>query len=130
MGHRCGPGCYRKQGRRAECPSCNRYNKNRRLRRQYAALPKTRHGGETTEERHKEIRPEWVVSILNAPHDRWQETDRNGEPMTVLVGRVPEYNRWIKLVFYGTPEAGEFHTAYPDRRLEKDYGGRPWRNLL
>ena len=31
MGHRCGANCYRKQGRRPECPSCNRSKKQRRL---------------------------------------------------------------------------------------------------
>ena len=30
MGHKCGPSCYRKQGRRSECDSCNRYNESRR----------------------------------------------------------------------------------------------------
>lgn len=130
MGHRCGANCLRKQGRRAECPSCNRSREKLRLRREYVALPKSPHGGRALTERHPDVRPEWVMSILKAPHDRWSETNSKGEPMTVLVGRVPEYNRWIKLVFYGTPEAGEFHTAYPDRRLDKDYGGRPWRNLL
>ena len=126
----CGPNCYRKRGMRSQCPSCNRYNKNRRLRRQYAALPKSPHGGKTLTERHPDVRPEWVTSILESPHDRWSETSPEGEPMTILVGRVPERNQWIKLVFYGTPESGEFHTAYFDKRLAKKYGGRPWRNLL
>lgn len=130
MSHRCGSGCLRKLKRRAECDTCNQYNEKRRLRREYAALPKTDHGGKTTTERHKDIAPEWVISILNDPRDRWSETDQNGLPMTVIVGRVPERNQWIRLIFYGTPESGEFHTAYSDRRLAKKYGGRPWPNRL
>ena len=130
MSHRCGSGCLRKLKRRAECETCNKYNERRRLRRQYAALPKTGHGDETIKERHKDIRPEWVVMVIKDPYDRWPETDDEGLPMTVLVGRVPEYNQWIRVVFYGTPEAGELQTAYPDRRLAKKYGGRPWQNRL
>lgn len=128
MSHRCGANCRRKRGLRSECEPCNRYKEKVRLRRQYAALPKTNHGVKNTTERHKDIQPEWVVSVIKDPYDRRSETDDDGLPMTVLVGRVPERNHWIKVVFYGTPESGEFHTAYYDRRLNKKYGGRPWQN--
>ena len=30
MSHRCGSGCLRKQGRRSECETCNRYKESRR----------------------------------------------------------------------------------------------------
>ena len=47
MSHRCGSGCYRKQGIRNECPTCNRAKERaaetRRLRRVFEQLPKGRH---------------------------------------------------------------------------------------
>ena len=37
----------------------------------------------------------------------------------MLSGRVPDFDRWIKVVFVGSPESGLFTTAYADRRLER-----------
>jgi hypothetical protein len=53
----------------------------------------------------------------------------DGEVRTILVGSVPQFNQWITVVFVGTASAGELLTAYPDRRMEKRYGGRPWKNV-
>ena len=95
------------------------------LRRAYEDLPKTELHGVSAAERHPEIQPEWVIRIISEPYDRIEE--RRAETlMTILVGRVPEADQWIKLVFMGEPETGLFHTAYMDRRLSRKYGGRPW----
>ncbi len=67
--------------------------------------------------------------IRDAPHDQWVEVANDGEVRTVLVGRVPEFGQWIKVVFIGEARTGALHTAYADRRLAKKYGGRPWREL-
>ena len=102
-------------------------NEDPDLRRAYEELPKTEMHGVSAVERHPEIRPEWVIRIMYEPYDRIEE-HRAETFMTILVGRVPEVNQWIKLVFIGNPETGLFHTAYMDRRLSGRYGGRPWRN--
>ncbi len=96
-------------------------NEIEQLRREFYALPKTSPHGMEQQIRHPDIRPEWIMRIIKNPYERW--LDRN---QTILAGRVPEFNRWIKVVFTGSPESGFFHTAYADRRLESDYGGRPW----
>ena len=92
-----------------------------RLRREFEALPKTNPHGMEQQIRHPDIRPEWIMRIIMEPHERWEDLGQ-----TILAGRVPEFNRWIKVVFAGSPEYGLFNTAYADRRLERDYGGRPW----
>ncbi len=65
------------------------------------------------------------MRIIADPYDRYPEV-KDGQLMTVLIGRVPQSRRWIKVIFFGTPEAGVFHTAYRGRRLDRQYGGGPW----
>lgn len=129
MSHKCGSGCYRKRGERSQCPTCNRANERRRLRREYDALPKSLHGQQTTS-RHPQIKPEWVVQVINNPYDQKEGVTSRGEPAIILAGRVPEYRHWIKVVLLKTTKGPEYHTAYPDRRLNKIFGGGPWQNLL
>ena len=101
-------------------------DETRRLLREYERLPKTPHGLEL-QETHPEVSREWVMRIIEQPYDQWEEfVSHRNEMRTILVGRVPEFNQWIKVVFVGRVGAGELHTAYPDRQLEKRYGGRPW----
>ncbi len=64
------------------------------------------------------------MRIIAEPFDRYTEI-RRGQSMTILIGRVPQCSQWIKVIFMGTPEAGQFHTAYRDRRLDWQYGGAP-----
>ena len=97
-----------------------------RLRREFDDLPKVLSHGDSALIRHPNIRPEWVMQILREPFHRYEEQGVDGQKHTVVVGRVPESNRWIKIVFIGEPESGAFLTAYNDRRLEDRYGGRPW----
>ena len=85
-------------------------NENRRLREAYEELPKTERHGISNAERHPDIEPEWIMQIIANPYDRFEEY-RGGERMTILVGKVPQARHWIKLVFWGDPETGLFHTA-------------------
>ena len=68
--------------------------------------------------------------IVQDLYDQWGDTHQStGDPVVVMVGRVPCWDRWIKVVFEGTSfQTGRFETAYSDRRLEEIYGGRPWQN--
>jgi hypothetical protein len=100
-----------------------------RLRREYARLPKTAHGAQL-QETHPEVLQEWVTHIIERPYEQWEEyVPHRDEVRTVLVGCVPGFNQWIKVVLVGRETAGALHTAYPDRQMEKRYGGRPWSNL-
>ena len=96
-------------------------NEIEQLRREFYTLPKTNPHGMEQQIRHPDIRPQWIMRVIHAPYERWEDLGQ-----TILVGRVPEFNRWIKVVFSGSPESGFFNTAYADRRLEREYGGRPW----
>ena len=106
----------------------DRAEEDRRLRREYEALPKTPRHGEATQTRHPDISPEWIMRIIEAPFDRWEETTPGGELRTILVGRAPEFSQWIAVVFSGDEITGYLHTAYANRKLERRYGGRPWSN--
>ena len=66
--------------------------------------------------------------IVASPYERYEAVTPAGERRTVLTGRVSESRQWIMLVFVGDPETGEFLTAYHNRQLEEEYGGRPWQN--
>ena len=97
-----------------------------RLRREFDALPKVLGHGDSALIRHPNIRPEWVMRILREPFHRYGEIGDDGQQHTIVVGRVPQLNQWIKIVFIGEPETGHLLTVYNDRRLESQYGGRPW----
>lgn len=99
-----------------------------RLRRAFELLPKASGHGESTLQRHRDIRPEWIMEIIADPYERYESYTRSGERSTVLTGRVPESAQWIMVVFIGDPETGLFLTAYHNRQLAKEYGGRPWSN--
>ena len=43
-------------------------DENERLRREYDALPKTPWHGDDTQERHPDIRPEWVMRVIYDPY--------------------------------------------------------------
>ncbi len=98
------------------------------LRREYEALPKVPIHGETTNQRHPDIRPEWVMQVIYDPYDRRQTIMPDGEVRTILVGRVLPFNQWIAVVFLGDEITGALLTCYANRKLSDRYGGRPWRN--
>ena len=97
-----------------------------RLRQAFDALPKVLGHGDSAVIRHPDIRPEWVMQILMEPFHTFKELGSDRQWNTIVVGRVPESNQWIKLVFIGEPETGALLTVYNDRRLEELFGGRPW----
>ena len=96
-----------------------------RLRREFDEMPKVPGHGTSLSERHGDIRKEWVMKVIAAPYDRWEEYV-DGERRTILVGRVPQCRQWVQVVFVEDPETGRFLTAYRNRRLNQKYGGRPW----
>ena len=98
-----------------------------RLRRAFDLLPKVPDHGETVLERHDQILPEWIMQIIADPYEEMEVYTQEGERRTILNSRVPESRQWIMVVFVGDPETGEFLTAYHNKRLERKYGGRPWR---
>lgn len=97
-----------------------------RLHRAFNELPKVPGHGESSVIRHPDIRPEWVMQILREPFHTFEELGSDRQLNTIVIGRVPESNQWIKLVFIGKPETGALLTVYNDRRLEGLFGGRPW----
>ena len=100
-------------------------DERRRLQDAFEALPKTPHSA-NMENRHPEIEPEWIIQILENPYAQEEGFNGGGEPLVILFGRVPEFRQWIKVIFLKVGDTAEYHTAYPDRRLEKRFGGRPW----
>ena len=95
---------------------------NARLRRAYDMLPKTAHA-EFLMERHDDIRPEWVMRIIEDPYDQWVETDNHGRTSQVIAGRIEGASQWIRVVLNLD---GELVTAHFDHRLAAKFGGRPW----
>ena len=96
-------------------------DENARLRRAYDMLPKTAHADPAREQH--EVRREWVAQIIENPYDTWEEIDSEGRPSIVLAGRVEGVSQWIKVVI---SLDGRLVTAFPDRRLTKRFGERPW----
>ena len=60
-------------------------------------LPKTAHA-EFLMERHDDIRPEWVMRIIEDPYDQWVETDNHGRTSQVIAGRIEGASQWIRVV--------------------------------
>lgn len=97
-----------------------------RLRRAFELLPKVEGHGDTALERHNDVLPEWIMQIIANPYRSDEVYTRERELRTVLTGRVSESRQWIMVVFVGDTETGRFLTAYHNKNLEKEYGGRPW----
>ena len=99
---------------------------NARLRRAWEQLPKTVHG-RTLAVRHPDIRPEWVMYVIESPNAyEWIEysTGHSDDLIlhTILMERVPDAGAWVKVVFDGFLDSGEFLTAYQlrDQRAQED----------
>ena len=97
-----------------------------RLRRAFDLLPKIEGHGDTALERHTDVLPEWIMQIIADPYRSDEVYTQERERRTVLAGRVPESRQWIQVVFVSDPETGRFLTAYHNKQLEREYGGRPW----
>lgn len=101
----------------------------RRLRRAFDLLPKVAGYGDRVLERHDDVLPERVCQVIAQPYERYEIYTLEGERRTVVNGRVRESRQWITVVFVGDPESGRLLTAFHNRQLEREYGGRPWRNV-
>ena len=112
------------QSLRPENIAINREKERQRLLRVYEALPKSSHGS-NFHERHPEILPEWVANIIENLHERLTARWEDGDSRTLLVGRIEGFGQWMVVVLLVD---GTLLTAYPDRRMEARYGGRPWQN--
>lgn len=97
-----------------------------RLRRAFELLPKVEGHGDTALQRHGDVLPEWIMEIIANPYRSDEVYTQEGERRTILTGRVTESSQWIMVVFIGDPETGRFLTAYHNKNLVKEYGGRPW----
>ena len=94
MSHKCGPSCYRKQGRRKECPWCNRPKKpGITVNKQFYALTnhflKNRNMGDHIAATDSRIR-----SILRKPD--FVEPPQGGRQ--VFWRRFRDLGRWVKVV--------------------------------
>ena len=98
------------------------------MRRAFDLLPKVAGHGDRVLDRHSDVPPEWIMSVIDSPYERYEAYTKEGERRIVLTGRVTESTRWIMVVFVGDPETGRFLTAYRNRSLERKYGGPPWSN--
>ncbi len=113
MGHKCGPSCYRKQGRRSECDSCNRSKANRR--KTLDAGGKRRHISlhllnDLRNNRREEITRERVAYVL----DNWTIRGVNIEHQTMnYLAFVPEVDTVIRVAV--SLDDSRIVTAYPDR---------------
>ena len=101
---------------------CQRSDEIERLRREFDRLPKTEHAKDVLE-RHPEVRPEWVMQVIEAPYEEWTENDARGRRSRVIAGRVAGASQWIKVII--NPQ-GLLITAHFDHHLEDRFGGRPW----
>ena len=113
MSHRCGSGCYRKQGRRSECPTCSKINQ-KRSRLRYAKRVMGNPTGHYLLGLHPDVKKEWIERTLTEPF--YQETHYDGRE--VYYGAVPEMQTWLRVVIDGN----QLHTAYLDKRLIKRWG--------
>ncbi len=95
---------------------------NLRLLRAFDQLPKTIHSTDVFK-RHPEVRPEWIMRIIEDPYDEWVETDASGRISRVVAGRVEDASQWIKVILSAQ---GRLVTAHFDHHLEDRFGGRPW----
>ena len=96
-----------------------------RLLRRYEALPKTEHWILDSSFKHAIVRPEWIAAIVEDPYEVIPEPN-SPQSIIVLAGRVPRFGQWIRVVLERSGGDLMLLTAYPDRRLEDRYGGRPW----
>ena len=104
-------------------------NDDRRLRWEYDNLPKVPRHGEEVPTRHSDLRPEWIMRVINDPYDEWDEVALDGVTFKLFAGRVEQCQQWIRVVFVEREDGyRELLTAYVDRRLQRKYGGRPWQS--
>ena len=146
MSHKCtGPSCYKKTGRRPDCPRCKLYNAKKREKRLFAsarkrkdyyegvfaALDFTDHAKLRLFER-QEVTPFQLGYIVDRPIEqhRWLRWI-NGELRTHVVGRAPDNESWIVMVFSGDYREKDIKdmpliTVFQNDSFSGDFGGKPW----
>ncbi len=109
-------------------------SENARLRRAWEEFPKTAHG-RLIEERHPDLRPEWIMRIIESLDSyEWLEygTTPDGQLRIWIIraGWVTEIETWIEVVFEERSGDDEFHTAYRlrDKQVEHRLRGRSRRS--
>ena len=141
MSHKCtGPSCYRKQGRRNECPSCNRSKERaankRRWRREYEKMPKSSHWTHLRgpERLGKDgLTPEVIMETKEIPDEVVSQIVKGSVRQAhfkYYAPNTPEarsaltapYGAWFKVVT--TLPSGTLLTAVRETRTEAE-GGRP-----
>ena len=138
MGHKCGASCYRKQGRRKECPWCNRAKARaadkRRWRREFEQMPKSRHW-ELKGSRHLYklgLTPEIIMEVQESPEQSIESgwKGRNQAFYKYYPPTSPEAKKsdgtvggaWFRVVL---DENRHLHTAFRDEKTETK-GGLEW----
>ena len=128
MSHRCGAGCYRKQGRRSECPSCNRtrakrsaeqvglayVKKGRRYARRVMRDPHPY--WQTSRENHPEPSDEFIEQTLTDPFTAHSDTQHVGR--TVYYRYIPDARKWLQVVV----QDDHLFNAYFNQRLLRRWG--------
>ena len=96
MSHKCGSGCYRKQGKRSECPRCGK--RRNRLTHAIRAGGKIRRvSAHMLNNAHPEIRRQHVTHALENWIIRGVRTDRNGRESRVYLGFVPGMKHMLRV---------------------------------
>ena len=117
----CGPNCYRKRGMRSECPSCNRYNANRR--KTITAGGKRRRISQhmlddLRNDRHSEITRERVAYVLDNWTVRGIYTNPQGDSR-VHYAFVPDLGNVVRVAV--STDGKEFFTAFIDTKATKKW---------
>ena len=71
------------------------------------------------------MHPEWIMTVIQDPYDQWDEFDIHGRRSMVFAGRVEGFSQWLKVALN---ENGALVSAFPDWRLQRRFGGRPWQS--
>ena len=114
MSHRCGSGCLRKQGRRPECETCNRYKESRRKTIPAPDAP----GGRVSISIHwKKDNPHPEVSLKDAAYvlANWRIRGigySKGVPSLRHYAFVPDKNKVVRVAL--SLDSKRFITAFID----------------
>ena len=115
MSHRCGSGCLRKQKRRAECETCNKYKESRRKTVPAPDAP----GGRVTisvhwkrDKPHPEVSLKDVAYVLANWRIRGIATDERGRQSMRHYAFVPDQGKVIRVAV--SMDGKRFITAFID----------------
>lgn len=120
MGHRCGANCLRKQGRRAECPSCNRSRESRQKTIDTPDAPGKRvqislHW--IHDRPHPEVSQKDIAYALANWRIRGIATDERGRQSRRHYAFVPEHGKVVRVAV--SMDGKRFITAFIDSEATK-----------